>query len=68
MWLAALEAEDGSWSDDPLVTDGLKEVAINNAQAMWPSIPPGHRIALYKCHFDQEIEAWVMQPAKAEQS
>lgn len=64
MWLTALESEDGSWADDPLTTDGLKELAINNAQCMWPVIPPGHRIALYRCDFVQEVDQWAPAGAK----
>ena len=61
MWLAVLEAEDGSWSDEPLPTDGLKDDAISNARAMWPTLPPGHRIALYKCDFVQEVDPGMRQ-------
>lgn len=57
LWIAALEAEDGSWSDEPFPTDGTKETAISNAQAWWPTVPSGHRIALYKAEFVQEVEA-----------
>lgn len=63
MWLTVLEAEDGSWSDDPLATDGDKETAIDNAQCMWPVIPDGHRIAMYHCTFEQEIEQWAPKSA-----
>lgn len=66
MWLAALEAADGSWADDPLAMDGTKEVAIDSAQCMWPVIPSGHRIALYRCDFEQEIEQWSPKEASAE--
>lgn len=32
MWLAALEAEDGSWSDDPLATEGDKDMAVSDTR------------------------------------
>lgn len=59
LWLSVLEAEDGSWSDDPLTTEGTKALAIDNAQCMWPTIPSGHRIALYSLSFEQEVEQWA---------
>lgn len=61
MWLAVLEAQDGSWDDDPLPTDGDKEMAISNAKAMWPTISAGQRIALYSCTFVTEIDAGVFK-------
>ncbi len=59
MWLAVLEDSQGCWDDDPLPTDGSKADAVSNAQAMWPKIPSGHRVALYNCTFEQEIEPYA---------
>ena len=55
MWLAVLEDDDGVWFDDPLPTEGTKAGAINNAHAMWPIVPEGHRIVLYWCRIECDV-------------
>ena len=65
MWLAALEAEDGSWDDDPLPTDGTREMAADNARAMWPLRDEGQSIVLYRCDYDSVVEVPVRAPKPA---
>lgn len=60
MWIAVLEATDGSWA---LPTDGTKDDAIDAANRMWPTVPAKHRVALYRCDFEQEIgTAEIVRP------
>ena len=56
LWLAVLEATDGSWNDDPIGTYSKKDT-IELAKKEWPtcSTKSGERIALYRCDYQEDI-------------
>jgi len=56
MWIAVVEAEDGSWNSDPIGADTRDEV-VEIATDKWSGkLGPGEAIALYLCHLEDTLD------------